>query len=58
MTDNIDINAGRIITDGATIKEIGEEAFQMMVDACNGKLTKAEALGHREFGIYKVSGTF
>lgn len=58
MTDNIDINAGRIITNGATIKEIGEEAFQMMVDACNGKLTKAEALGHREFGIYKVSGTF
>lgn len=58
MTDNIDINAGRIITDGATIKEIGEEAFQMMVEACNGKLTKAEALGHREFGIYKVSGTF
>lgn len=58
MTDNIDINAGRIITDGATIKEIGEEAFQLMVEAANGKKTKAEALGHREFGIYKVSGTF
>lgn len=58
MIDNIDINAGRIITDGATIKEIGEEAFQLMVEAANGKKTKAEALGHREFGIYKVSGTF
>lgn len=58
MTDNIDINAGKIITDGATIKEIGEEAFQLMVEAANGKMTKAEALGHREFGIYKVSGTF
>lgn len=58
MTDNIDINAGRIINAGATIKEIGEEAFQLMVEAANGKKTKAEALGHREFGIYKVSGTF
>lgn len=58
MMDNIDINAGRIITDGATIKEIGEEAFQLMVEAANGKRTKAEVLGHCEFGIYKVSGTF
>lgn len=58
MPDNIDINAGKIITEGASIKDIGEEAFKLMVEACNGKMTKAEALGHREFGIYKVSGTF
>lgn len=58
MSDNIDINAGRIITEGASIKDIGEEAFRLMVEACNGKMTKAEILGHREFGIYKVSGTF
>jgi len=58
MPDNIDVNAGRIIAEGATIKEIGEETFQLMLDACNGQMTKAEALGHREFGIYKVSGTF
>lgn len=58
MPDNIDINAGRIIVDGAGIAEIGEEAFQMIVEACNGKMTKAEALGHREFGIYKTAGTF
>lgn len=58
MSDNIDINAGKIITEGASIKDIGEEAFNLMVEACNGKKTKAEALGHKEFGIYKVSGTF
>lgn len=58
MPDNIDVNAGKIITEGATIKDIGEETFQLLVDVCNGKFTKAEALGHREFGIYKVSGTF
>lgn len=58
MPVNIDINAGKIITEGYTIPQIGEEVFNMMIEACNGKLTKAEALGHREFGIYKASGTF
>lgn len=58
MTANIDINAGKIITEGASIKDIGEEIFQLLIEACNGKMTKAEALGHRDFGIYKVSGTF
>jgi altronate dehydratase large subunit len=58
MPDNIDINAGKIITEGASIKDIGEETFQLMIEACNGRMTKAEALGHREFGIYKEAGTF
>ena len=58
MPDNIDVNAGKIITEGATIQDLGEETFQLLVEVCNGKFTKAEALGHREFGIYKVSGTF
>ena len=58
MPDNIDVNAGKIITEGKTIKDLGEETFNLLLDVCNGKMTKAEALGHREFGIYKVSGTF
>ncbi|GAA6513050.1 UxaA family hydrolase [Merdimmobilis hominis] len=58
MSDNIDINAGRIITEGAKVEEIGEELFQMVADVCNGQVTKAESLGHREFGIYKLTGTF
>ena len=58
MIDHMDINAGRIITEGATVPEIGEELFQLMVEVCNGRQTKAESLGHREFGIYKLTGTF
>ena len=58
MSDNIDLNAGRIITEGATLPQMGEELFDMMVEVCNGKQTKAESLGHREFGIYKLAGTF
>lgn len=58
MSENIDINAGKIITEGASLEAMGEETFRMLVDTCNGKLTKAETLGHREFGIYKIAATF
>lgn len=58
MIDNIDVNAGRIIDDGATVEEIGREIFEEMIAVANGKLTKAESLGHREFGIFRVGWTF
>lgn len=31
MTDNIDINAGRVITEGKTPQDIGAEIFDKMV---------------------------
>ena len=58
MMDNIDINAGRIITEGKTPQDIGEEIFDKMVAVANGELTKAEVLGHKEFGIYRIGDTF
>jgi altronate dehydratase large subunit len=58
MPDNIDINAGRIIAEGATVPQLGEELFDMMIEVCNGRMPKAESLGHHEFGIYKLTGTF
>ena len=58
MMDNIDFNAGTIITQGDTIAAKGKELFDMVVDVCNGKLTKAEILGHREFGLYRIGYTF
>ncbi|WP_434579237.1 UxaA family hydrolase [Thermoanaerobacterium thermosaccharolyticum] len=58
MYDNIDINAGRIVTGEKSIKDIGEEIFAEILEVINGKLTKAESLKHREFGIYKLISTF
>ena len=58
MTDNIDFNAGGIITSGNTISAKGKELFDMVIEVCNGKLTKAELLGHREFGLYRIGYTF
>lgn len=58
MTDNIDFNAGRVISGEATVEELGQELFQEMIRVCNGKLTKAESLGHHEFGIFRIGYTF
>lgn len=58
MTDNIDFNAGRAISGEATIEQLGKELFDEMVAVCNGRLTKAESLGHNEFGIYRIGYTF
>jgi D-galactarate dehydratase / Altronate hydrolase, C terminus. len=58
MKDNIDINAGTIVEGDQSLKEVGEIIFNEIVNVANGKLTKAEALGHREFGIYKLISTF
>ncbi|WP_026894697.1 UxaA family hydrolase [Clostridiisalibacter paucivorans] len=58
MIDNMDINAGKIIDEQVSIEDLGKEIFEEMVKVCNGKITKAEALKHREFGIYKIAPTF
>lgn len=58
MKDNIDFNAGRAISGEASVEELGKELFDEMIEVCNGKLTKAEALGHNEFGIFRIGYTF
>lgn len=58
MSDNIDIDASSIINGEKSIDQVGEEIFQEILEVANGKLTKAESLGHKEFGIYKIAPTF
>lgn len=57
MPDNIDINAGLIAEGSATVEEIGQLIFDETIKVCSGKKPKAEILGHREFGIYKIGAT-
>lgn len=58
MADNIDIDASGIIQGVKSFEDVGHELFQEILDVANGKFTKAESLGHREFGIYKIAPTF
>ncbi len=57
MADNMDINAGSILDEQATIQSVGEEIFKEMIEVASGKLTRAEMLGHCEFAIHPIGPT-
>lgn len=44
MQHDMDLNAGRILTGEKSIEEVGEEAFSLLIDVLNGKMTKNESL--------------
>jgi len=54
MKDNIDINAGGILTGKESIRSIGEQIFKEIIEVASGKETRAEILGHGEFAIYSI----
>lgn len=57
MSENMDINAGLIMTGEKTIEQVGEEIYQMVLEVAGGKLTKAEELEHWEFAIPRIGST-
>ena len=48
MTDDMDINCGEIVDGTASVQEIGERIFQMILDTASGKRSKSEELGYGE----------
>jgi altronate dehydratase large subunit len=58
MRENMDINAGEIITGNKTVQDIGEKIFREIIRVASGKLTKNEILGHREFAINRIGPSF
>lgn len=58
MRENMDINAGEIITGNKSVQDIGEKIFHEIIRVASGKLTKSEILGHREFAINRIGPSF
>lgn len=58
MEDNIDLDLSSVLNGEETIEQAGRRIFEEIVEVANGKLTKAESLGHREFGIHRIGTTF
>lgn len=58
MKENMDINAGEIITGDKSVREIGEKIFSEVLKVASGKLTRSEILGHREFAITRLGPSF
>ena len=46
MKNDMDLNAGLIITGAKTIEQSGEEAFALLLQVLNGRMTKNEAIGY------------
>jgi altronate hydrolase len=49
MTEDMDLNAGRILTEGASVEEVGREIYQRMMRVASGEATKSEAQGLGDF---------
>lgn len=54
MNDNMDINAGTIVTGDETVDQVGERIFREMLEVASGKLGKAEVLGFNDFAIKRI----
>ncbi len=49
MEEDMDINAGKVLSEGASLDSIADEIISKIVDTVQGAMTCSEALGHREF---------
>jgi altronate dehydratase large subunit len=57
MKDNMDLDAGPVIDGKATIRELGEETFALILAVCSGQTTKTEELGYGSFAINRIGPT-
>jgi altronate hydrolase len=49
MADDMDINAGRILEGSATLDQVGDEVYDVLMATAQGRQTASESLGHQEF---------
>lgn len=49
LHEDMDVNAGAILTGEATIDAVGEEIFETVCDVAAGRQSLSEQLGHQEF---------
>jgi (2R)-sulfolactate sulfo-lyase subunit beta len=54
MSEHIDFDCSAILRGEMSIDEAGDKLLEIMVRTANGRLTAAEALGHREFVLTKL----
>jgi (2R)-sulfolactate sulfo-lyase subunit beta len=54
MSEHIDVDVSGILTGEMTTEDAGKAILDMIVRTANGRLTCAEALGHREFVLTKL----
>lgn len=54
MSEHIDLDVSAILRGEMTVDEAGDKLIEVIARTANGRLTAAEALGHREFVMTKL----
>lgn len=54
MREHVDLDVSGILRREMTLDEAGDRLIELVIRTCNGRLTCAEALGHREFVLTKL----
>jgi len=54
MAEHIDHDCSGLLQRQKNLDETGDELLEIMLRTCNGRLTAAEALGHREFVLTRL----
>lgn len=54
MSEHIDLDCSEILAGNLTVEDAGKQLIEIILKTANGRLTSAEALGHREFVMTKL----
>ncbi|MCC7082053.1 MAG: UxaA family hydrolase [Burkholderiales bacterium] len=54
MSEHIDLDVSGLLQREKNLDRCGDELLEIMLRTCNGRLTAAEALGHREFVLTRL----
>jgi len=49
MSGDMDVDAGRILSGGATVEQVGREIYEMWLRVASGEQSKSEAQGLGDF---------
>ena len=59
MEEDMDVNAGKVITENKSIEDVGQEIFDLIVIVASGEKSKSErqGLGDLEFVPWQIGAT-
>ena len=59
LTDDMDINAGTIVSDGDSVADVGRRIYERLLEVASGSVTLSEAhgLGDHEFVPWQIGAT-
>ena len=54
MSEHVDCDVSKILSREMNLDQAGDKLIEIMLKVANGRLTCAEALGHKEFVMTKL----